>query len=177
MPWYELDGRKPESRSAEHFVAPNAMVIGSVSLEHQSSVWFNAVLRGDDEQITVGRRSNVQDGSVLHADPGYPLILGENVTIGHMVMLHGCKVGNGTLVGMGAIVLNGAKIGSGSLVGAGALVPEGKEIPDGVLVVGAPAKIVRTLSNEERDNLAKIAEIYVKRAERYRRELRLLPQN
>ena len=115
--------------------------------------------------------------SVLHADPGYPLILGENVTIGHMVMLHGCKVGNGTLVGMGAIVLNGAKIGSGSLVGAGALVPEGKEIPDGVLVVGAPAKIVRTLSNEERDNLAKIAEIYVKRAERYRRELRLLPQN
>jgi carbonic anhydrase/acetyltransferase-like protein (isoleucine patch superfamily) len=175
MAKYSLFGRTPEFRSQEYYVAPNAIIIGSVALEHQASIWFNAVARGDDEQITIGERSNVQDGSVLHADPGYPLILGKDVTIGHMVMLHGCQVGDGTLIGMGAIILNGAKIGAGSIVGAGALVAEGKEIPPGVLVVGSPAKIVRDLSKEESLRLANIADIYVRRAKRYRDELKLLP--
>ena len=174
MPKYALIGRSPEFRSNEYYVAPNATLIGSVALGHQASIWFNAVVRGDDEQITIGERCNVQDASVLHADPGYPLILGKNVTIGHMVMLHGCIVGDGTLIGMGAILLNGAKIGAGTLVGAGALVPEGKEIPDGVLVVGSPAKIVRDLSREESERLTNIADIYVRRAKRYREELKLL---
>ena len=175
MALYELKGRKPVLRSNEYYVAPNAMVIGSVTIEHQASVWFNAVARGDDEQILLGERSNVQDGSVLHADPGYPLILGKNVTIGHRVMLHGCTVGDGTLIGRGAIILNGAKLGAGSLVGAGALVPEGKEIPDGVLAIGSPAKVIRQLSHEESLNLAHIAEVYVRRAQRYRNELKLIP--
>ena len=174
MPKYALHGRVPEFRSNEYYLAPTATLIGSVALDHQASVWFNAVVRGDDEQITIGERSNVQDGSVLHADPGYPLILGNDVTIGHMVMLHGCRVGNGTLIGMGAILLNGAKVGAGTLVGAGALVPEGKEIPDGVLVVGSPAKIVRELSREESMRLTNIADIYVRRAKRYREELKPL---
>lgn len=175
MPRYSLHGRVPQFRTAEYYVAPDATIIGSVTLEHQASLWFNAVARGDDEEITIGERSNVQDGSVLHADPGHPLILGRDVTVGHMVMLHGCRVGDGTLIGMGSIILNGAKIGRGSIVGAGALVAEGKEIPDGVLVVGAPAKIVRALSAEESARLAGIADIYVKRSRRYRDELRLLP--
>lgn len=174
MPKYALHGRVPEFRSNEYYLAPNATLIGSVALEHQASIWFNAVVRGDDEQITIGERSNVQDGSVLHADPGYPLTLGRNVSIGHMVMLHGCQVGDGTLIGMGAILLNGARIGAGSLVGAGALVTEGRQIPDGVLVVGSPAKIVRDLSREESEQLANIADIYVRRAKRYREELKLL---
>lgn len=174
MAKYSLFGRTPEFRSNDYYLAPSATIIGSVTLEHQASIWFNAVVRGDDEQITIGERSNVQDGSVLHADPGHPLILESDVTVGHMVMLHGCVVGAGTLIGMGAIILNGAKIGAGSLVGAGALVSEGKEIPPGVLVVGSPAKIVRELSKEESMRLANIAEIYVRRAKRYRDELQLL---
>ncbi|MFM9968155.1 MAG: gamma carbonic anhydrase family protein [Burkholderiales bacterium] len=174
MAAYTLTGRTPEFLSTEYYLAPNATLIGSVTLEHQASVWFNVVARGDDEQITIGERSNVQDGSVLHADPGHPLILGKDVTIGHMVMLHGCMVGDGSLIGMGAVLLNGAKIGNGTLVGAGTLVPEGKVIPDGVLVVGTPAKIVRELSSEEIKNLAHIADIYVKRAKRYREELKPL---
>jgi len=175
MPKYSLHGRVPEFRSGEIYVAPDATVIGSVAFEHQSSFWFNAVARGDDEQITIGERSNVQDGSVLHADPGHPLILGRDVTIGHMVMLHGCRVGDGTLIGMGAIILNGAKIGAGSIIGAGTLIAEGKEIPDGVLVVGSPGKIVRELSKDESARLANIADIYVRRARRYREELKRLP--
>ena len=174
MALYELIGRKPVIRSNDCYIAPNAMVIGSVAIGHQASVWFNVVARGDDEQITIGERSNVQDGSVLHADPGYPLTLGRNVTIGHMVMLHGCTIGDGTLIGIGAIILNGARIGAGSLVGAGALVPEGKEIPDGVLAIGSPAKVIRQLSPEESLNLAHIAEVYVRRARRYRDELKML---
>ena len=175
MALYELNGRKPAVRSGECYIAPNATVIGSVAIEHRASVWFSAVARGDDERITIGERSNVQDGSVLHADPGYPLILGKDVTIGHMVMLHGCTIGDGTLIGMGAIILNGARIGAGSLVGAGALVPEGKEIPGGVLVLGSPAKVVRPLSREESVNLALIADLYVQRARRYRDKLKILP--
>jgi len=175
MALYELNGRKPEIGSDEHYIAPNATIIGSVAIGRQASVWFNAVARGDDEQITIGDRSNVQDGSVLHADPGYPLTLGNDVTIGHMVMLHGCTIGDGTLIGMGAIILNGARIGAGSLVGAGALVPEGKEIPGGVLAIGSPARVVRQLSREESLNLAHIAGIYVLRARRYRDELKMLP--
>ncbi len=175
MALYELNARKPVIRSDDYYIAPNASVIGSVAIEHQASVWFNAVVRGDDEQITIGERSNVQDGSVLHADPGYPLTLGKDVTIGHMVMLHGCTIGDGTLIGMGAIILNGARIGAGSLLGAGALVPEGKEIPDGVLALGSPAKVVRPLSREESSNLAHIADIYVRRARRYRDELKIIP--
>ena len=171
MAVYALSGRTPQFLSSDYYLAPNATLIGSVTIGHQASVWFNAVARGDDEHISIGERSNVQDGSVLHADPGFPLVLGKDVTIGHMVMLHGCTVGDGTLIGMGAIILNGAKIGGGSIVGAGALVAEGKEIPGGVLVVGSPAKIVRELSIEESARLANIADIYVRRSMRYRQEL------
>ncbi len=175
MALYELNGRKPATSSDDRYLAPNATIIGSVAIGHQASVWFNAVIRGDDEHITIGDRSNVQDGAVLHADPGFPLMVGKDVTIGHMVMLHGCTIGDGTLIGMGAIILNGAKIGAGSLVGAGALVPEGKVIPEGVLAIGSPAKIVRQLTPEESENLAHIAEIYVQRARRYRQHLKILP--
>ncbi len=175
MSIYSLDKREPVFRSSEFYVAPNATIIGSVTLAHNASVWFNAVIRGDDEVISLGERCNVQDGSILHADPGYPLILGNDVTIGHMVMLHGCVIGNGSLVGMGAIVLNGAKIGNGCILGAGALLPEGKLIPDGVLAIGSPARVVRELSPEESRHLVHIADIYVKRANRYRGELKLCP--
>jgi carbonic anhydrase/acetyltransferase-like protein (isoleucine patch superfamily) len=177
MPAYSLAGRRPQFEGNDWYLAPTATIIGSVSIGASSSVWPNAVLRGDDENIVIGSRSNVQDGSVLHADPGFPLILESNVTIGHMVMLHGCLVGENSLVGIGSVVLNGAKIGKNSLLGAGALVPEGKTIPEGVLAIGSPARIVRELSLEEIARLAHIAQIYVDRAHRYRRELTLVPVN
>ena len=171
MPIYRLDGKTPVLHP-RHFVAPGAMLIGGVELGEDASIWFNAVLRSDSDRICVGARSNVQDGSVLHADPGKPLTLGTNVTVGHMVMLHGCSVGDGSLIGINAVVLNEARIGSGTIIGANALVPEGREIPSGVLVLGSPGKVVRDLTQEERDYLLTIADGYVRRAERYRQELR-----
>ena len=166
MAVYQLDTLTP--RLAESaWVADSAQVIGNVELAEGTSVWFGAILRGDNEVMRIGKNSNVQDGSMLHADPGFPLTLGENVTVGHQVMLHGCTVGDGSLVGIKAVVLNGAKIGKNCLVAAGALVTEGKEFPDGSMIMGAPAKVVRALTAEQIAGLARAARHYVNNAKRY----------
>ena len=166
---YALDGTAPSlPADGDFWVAPGARLIGRVTLEAGASVWFNAVLRGDREPIVVGRGSNVQDGCVCHTDLGFPLTIGPGCTIGHMAILHGCTIGAGSLVGMGATVLNGAAIGEGSLVGAGALVTEGKAIPGGVLVVGRPAKVVRDLTAEEAAGLAASAAAYRANMTRFR---------
>ena len=146
--FYDLEDKKPKN-SGENWVAPNAVVIGDVTLEKNSSVWFNATLRGDIENILIGEGSNVQDGSVLHTDPGYPLKIGKNVTIGHLVMLHGCTIDDNSLIGIGAVVLNNAKIGKNCIIGSKALITENKEIPDNSLVMGSPGKVVRQVSPEE----------------------------
>jgi carbonic anhydrase/acetyltransferase-like protein (isoleucine patch superfamily) len=168
---YALDKISPEIGS-RCYVAPSAAVIGDVFLEEDSSIWFGAVLRGDVERITIGRGSNVQDNSVLHCDPGAPLILDEFVTVGHQVMLHGCRVGRNSLIGIGSTILNHASIGANSIVGANALITEDKAFPDGVLILGAPARVIRELSAEEIETLPHYATRYIERAERYRRELR-----
>ncbi len=167
---YRLDGVTPQV-SAEVFIADTARVIGRVSLGARASVWFGAVVRGDNEPIVVGENSNVQDGAVLHTDPGFPLQIGSGVTIGHQAMLHGCTVGDGSLIGIQAVVLNGARIGRNCLVGAGALVTEGKEFPDGSLIIGSPARAVRELTPEQIARLRANAEIYVERARLYRTSL------
>jgi len=156
----------PEDDS--HYIAPGAAVIGRVVLGREVSIWFNAVLRGDNEAITLGDGSNVQDGAVFHTDPGFPLTLGAGVTVGHQAVLHGCTVGDGSLIGMGAMVLNGARIGRGCLIGAKALVTEGKEIPDGALVMGAPSKVVRILDADAIAGLARTAMVYREKIRRYR---------
>ena len=170
MAIYQLEDRTPRI-AATAWVADNARVIGEVVLEDEASVWYGAVLRGDNDLITIGRRSNVQDGSVLHTDTGYRLTLGEGVTIGHQVMLHGCTVGDGSLIGIQSVLLNGAKIGRHSIVGAGALVTEDKVFAEGSLVVGSPAVFKRALTPAQIDNLHRIAEGYVARAQRYRSTL------
>jgi carbonic anhydrase/acetyltransferase-like protein (isoleucine patch superfamily) len=159
---------KPPRVGARGFVAPNATVVGDVELGDDVSIWFGAVLRGDVERLTVGHGSNVQDNSVLHADPGAPLVLGAGVTVGHMVMLHGCHVGDHSLVGIGAVVMNHARIGANCLVGARSLVTEGKTFPDGVLIIGAPARVIRELTAAEIAGLRASAERYVQRAAEYR---------
>lgn len=169
---YQLGEREAEFRGEGHFVAANATVIGSVALEDHSSVWFNAVIRGDNDWITIGPESNVQDGAVLHTDPGIKLTLGRGVTVGHKAMLHGCDVGDYSLIGINAVVLNGARIGKHCLIGANALVPEGMEIPDGSLVLGSPATIKRTLDEDQQKYLAYAAQHYVDNAQRYTRELK-----
>lgn len=166
MAIYELDGLTPQLGEGA-WVADSAQVIGNVILGDGASVWFGAVLRGDNEPMHVGKGTNIQEGSVIHSDPGFPVTLGENVTIGHQVMLHGCTVGDGTLIGIKAVVLNGAKIGRNCIVGAGALVTEGKEFPDGSMIFGAPAKVVRELSPEQQADLPRIAEHYVANAKRF----------
>jgi carbonic anhydrase/acetyltransferase-like protein (isoleucine patch superfamily) len=171
MAIYELDGKSPQVAGSA-WVADSAQVMGNVSLDEDTSVWFGAVLRGDTETITVGKGSNIQDGSVLHADYGFPLSLGERVTVGHQVMLHGCTIGDETLIGIGATVLNGAKIGKNCLVGARALITEGKEFPDGSMIFGSPAKVVRSLTPEQIDGLRRSAEHYIENAQRYRRGLK-----
>lgn len=153
------------------WIAPNAAVIGKVRLDEGASVWFGAVLRGDNELIHIGPQSNVQDGSVLHTDMGSPLTLGTGVTVGHNAMLHGCSVDDYSLIGINAVVLNGARIGKHCIIGANALVPEGREIPDGSLVVGSPGKVLRALTDEEKARLEASAASYVNNAARYRREL------
>ncbi len=163
----DLGDRSPVLEGDGHFVAPSADVIGSVRLLDKSSVWFNAVLRGDNDWITIGERSNVQDGSVLHTDPGYELVVGSGVTIGHKVMLHGCRIGDNSLIGIGSIILNGASIGANTVVGAGALVTEGKSFPDGVLLLGSPAKVARELEPEEIAKIGLSADVYVSNAERF----------
>ena len=147
--FYDLKDKKPQS-SGENWVAPNATIIGDVTLEKNSSIWFNAVLRGDIENILVGEGSNVQDGSVLHTDPGYPLKVGKNVTIGHLVMLHGCTIGDNSLIGIGAVILNNAKIGNNCIIGAKTLIAENKEIPDDSLVVGSPGRVLRKVTEDEK---------------------------
>jgi carbonic anhydrase/acetyltransferase-like protein (isoleucine patch superfamily) len=173
MPLYSLDGVRPElPPSGNCYVAPDAALIGKVRLAEESSVWFTAVLRGDNEWITIGAGSNVQDGCVLHTDPGFPLSVGGGCTIGHRVVLHGCTIGDNSLIGMGAVLLNGARIGRDSIVGAGALVTEGKEFPDRALVVGSPARSIRTLDDKTVDFLRFAAQVYRDRASRYAQCLR-----
>jgi carbonic anhydrase/acetyltransferase-like protein (isoleucine patch superfamily) len=167
MMQYTLEDRKPELRGSEHFIAPSADVIGSVIMEDRSSVWFNAVLRGDNELIHLGEDTNVQDCSVLHTEPGCPVILGRGVTVGHLAMVHGCTVGNYSLIGIKAVVLDRARIGNYCLIGANALVTDGAEIPDRSLVLGSPGKVVRSLSDEEMEKLHSAAESYVQKLRRY----------
>jgi carbonic anhydrase/acetyltransferase-like protein (isoleucine patch superfamily) len=171
MAVYELDGVAPQMAESA-WVADSAQVMGNVHLHEDSSVWFGAVLRGDTETITVGKGSNVQDGTVMHADYGFPLVVGERVTIGHQVMLHGCTIGDETLIGIGATVLNGATIGKNCLVGARSLVTEGKEFPDGSMILGSPAKVVRQLTPEQIEGLRRSAAHYVENAQRYRKGLK-----
>ena len=173
MPIYELDGRAPEfPGEGQYWVADSATLIGRVRLKRQASVWFGAVLRGDNEWIELGERSQIQDNATLHTDPGFPLTIGRNCVIGHNVILHGCIVGNESLIGMGAIVLNGAKIGNNSLVGAGSVVPEGKTFPDNSLIVGSPARVVRTVDHKLTEMIRAGADIYVNRWKRYAKGLR-----
>ena len=169
---YSLAGRAPELVGEGHFIAPNATVIGNVKLLPNASIWFNCVLRGDNEPIEVGEGSNVQDGCVLHTDPGFPLRIGKHVTIGHKVMLHGCTIDENSLIGIGSIVLNGARIGKNCLVGANSLVTEGKTFPDGSLIIGSPARVVRELTEEEIDGMRESAAHYVDNAARFNSSLR-----
>ena len=171
MAMYQIGDMRPEVAPGV-FVADTARVIGRVRLAAGSSVWFGAVLRGDNEPIEIGERSNVQEGAVLHTDPGYPLRIGTGVTVGHQAMLHGCTIGDGSLVGIQAVVLNGAVIGRDCLVGAGSLVPEGKVFPDGSLILGTPARVVRPLSAEEIDGLRRASEVYVLKGAEYSHGLR-----
>jgi carbonic anhydrase/acetyltransferase-like protein (isoleucine patch superfamily) len=168
MTLYALGVRRVELRGDGHYIAPNASLIGHVVLEDRASVWFNVVVRGDNDPIVIGARSNVQDGSILHTDEGVPLTLGEDVSVGHAVVLHGCTIGNGSLIGIKSVVLNNAVIGRECLIGAGALVAEGKTIPDRSLVLGVPGKVIRTLTDEEVRGLYYIAHHYVDNASRYR---------
>ncbi len=164
---HTLGEQSPELVGDGHFVAPNATIIGNVRLQPEASVWFNCVIRGDNELIEIGPGSNVQDGSVLHTDPGFPLMIGRGVTVGHKVMLHGCTIGDNSLIGIGSTVLNGARIGSNCLVGASALITEGKSFPDGTVILGTPAKVVRELSDEEIAGLKETASHYIENAARY----------
>ena len=157
----------------DSWAAPNATLVGKVRLEEGASVWFNAVLRGDNELILIGKHSNVQDGTVMHTDMGYPLTLGTGVTIGHNAMLHGCTVGDYSLIGINAVILNGAKIGKHCIIGANSLIGEGKVIPDGSLVVGSPGKVVRDLTDEQKKLLEASAAHYVQNAKRYARDLKV----
>lgn len=172
MAVYNLGNVTPElPNDDEYWIAPNAAVIGRVILKKNASVWWGATLRGDNDPIVIGEGSNVQDGSVLHTDDGSPLTIGANVTIGHLVMLHGCTIGDNTLVGIGSIVLNGAKIGKNCLIGANCLITEGKEIPDNSLVMGAPGKVVRELTDQQAKMMSAGSHHYVENWKRYRREL------
>ncbi len=170
---YQLDEKKPVLAEG-CFVAESADLIGSVVLEENASVWFNCVLRADNEPIVVGKNSNVQDGSVLHVDPGFPLHIGQGVTVGHKVMLHGCTIGDNTLIGINAVVLNGAKIGQNCIIGANALLTEGTEIPDGSMVFGSPGKVVKQLDESVIEMLKQGADYYVANANRYQNGLRAL---
>ena len=171
MTVYKLDGVQPVLPSEFCFIAQSASVIGNVRLHEEVGIWFGVVMRGDNELISIGARSNIQENSVLHTDPGFPVVIGEGCTIGHNATVHGCKIGDNSLIGMGATILNGAVIGKNCLIGAGALVTEGKQIPDNSLVVGAPAKVIRTLDEAGAMMLAKSADIYVANARRFAKGL------
>ena len=175
MTVYAIGDRKVSIEGTEWYIAENAAVIGSVVIGNQASIWFGVTVRGDNELITIGERCNIQDGSVLHADPGARLTLARNVSVGHNAMLHGCTVGEGSLVGINSVVLNHARIGGSTLIGANTLIPEGKTIPEGVLVLGSPGKVVRDLTQDEKNNLLHIAEGYVQRARLFRQQLKQQP--
>jgi carbonic anhydrase/acetyltransferase-like protein (isoleucine patch superfamily) len=173
MPIYEIDGVAPEfPADGQYWVAETATLIGRVRLKSEASVWFGAVLRGDNEWIELGERSQIQDNATLHTDPGFPIVIGPNCVIGHNVILHGCTIGAESLIGMGAIMLNGAKVGKNCLVGAGAVVTEGKSFPDNSLIVGAPARAVRTLDEKAAEMIRGGADIYVRRHKQYKAGLK-----
>ncbi len=173
MAVFELDGVSPDLPAGGcYWIAENACVIGRVRLKADSSIWFGSVLRGDNEWIELGERSQIQDNATLHTDPGFPVTIGEDCVIGHNVVLHGCSIGSNSLVGMGAILLNGSKIGRNCLVGAGALVPEGKEFPDHSLIVGSPARLLRTLDDKAAETIRDGADIYVRRWRQYAKGLK-----
>ncbi len=175
MPLYSLGDLTPRTAGPDtYWIAPGAHVIGDVTLGLDVGIWFGAVLRGDKEPLIIGDGTNIQEHAMIHADPGFPAEIGSGVTIGHRAIVHGCTIGDGTLIGMGATVLNGARIGQNCLIGAGALVTEGKEIPDGSLVMGAPAKVIRPLKEEGLASLRKPAENYVRNWKRFSQELKLL---
>jgi carbonic anhydrase/acetyltransferase-like protein (isoleucine patch superfamily) len=171
MPAFRLGDKTPKLAPSV-WIAPNATVIGDVRLAENVSIWWNAVLRGDNDPITIGANTNIQDGSVLHTDIGAPLTLGRDITVGHMVMLHGCTVGDGSLIGIKSVILNGAVIGKQCLIGANTLIPEGRVIPDRSLVMGSPGKVVRELTDEQLARLAYSAAHYVENAQRYRQTLK-----
>jgi carbonic anhydrase/acetyltransferase-like protein (isoleucine patch superfamily) len=168
---YNLDDRRVQL-SDHAYVAPNASLIGSVTVEDMASIWFNVIIRADNDLISIGAGSNIQDGSVLHVDPGFPLTVGSHVTVGHKVILHGCSIGDGSLIGMNAVVLNGARIGRGCLIGANTLITENMQIPDGSVVLGSPGKIVRTLDEATRQKLLESAQHYIENGRRYRQGLK-----
>lgn len=170
MPCYLLDQQQPQLAD-DVWIAPNATVIGDIRIAARASIWWNAVLRGDNDPIHIGEETNIQDGSVLHTDAGIPMVIGPRVTVGHLVMLHGCTIGEGSLIGIGAVVLNRASIGKESIVGANTLIPEGKQYPERSLIVGTPGKVVRALTDEEVARLRKSAAHYVENARRYARGL------
>jgi carbonic anhydrase/acetyltransferase-like protein (isoleucine patch superfamily) len=172
MPIFSIGERTPRLIGEHHYVAHDATIVGDVVLENNVNVWFQVVIRAENDRVHIGEGCNIQDGSVLHVDPGFPLTLEKHVSIGHKVMLHGCSVGEGTLIGINSVIMNGAKIGKGTLIGANTLIPEGKVIPDGVLVVGSPGKVVRPLEQKDRDYLLKIATGYVERSRHYKASLR-----
>jgi carbonic anhydrase/acetyltransferase-like protein (isoleucine patch superfamily) len=175
MTIYALDGQAPEfPEEGNYWVADTAVLIGKVRLKAEASIWFGAVVRGDNEWIELGERSQIQDNATLHTDPGFPMVIGSNCVIGHNVVMHGCTVGDNSLIGMGAIMLNGVKIGKNSLVGAGALVTEGKEFPDNSLIVGAPARAIRSVDERVMQMIREGADIYVRRWQRYAKGLRRL---
>lgn len=174
MPLFALGARRPQLRGEHHFIADDATVVGDVVLENNVNVWFKVVIRGDNEPIRIGEESNIQEASVLHNDPGFPLDIGPRVTVGHKVMLHGCTIGEGSLIGINAVVMNGARIGAGTLVGAGALIPEGKEFPPGVLLMGTPARVVRELKPEEKARILWASQNYVERSRMYAANLQKL---
>lgn len=164
-------GDKTPVIAADAWVAPGATVIGDVELQAKSSVWFGAVIRAENDRVTIGEGCNIQDGTVIHIDPGFPLTLHKNVTVGHKVMLHGCTVHEQSLIGIGSILLNGCVIGKNSMVGANTLIPEGKEYPEGVLILGSPGKVVRELTEEEKAGLQRAADHYISNAARFREQL------
>jgi carbonic anhydrase/acetyltransferase-like protein (isoleucine patch superfamily) len=172
MPLYSIGERRVTLVGKDHFIAPDATLVGDITLEAAVTVWFGVVIRAENDRVVIGEGSNIQDGSVLHVDPGYPLTLGRNVSIGHKAMLHGCTVGEGSLIGINSVVLNGAKIGRGVLIGANTLIAEGKEIPDGVLVLGSPGRVVRELTPEQKDALLKTASGYAERGKYYNGNLK-----
>ena len=172
MPLFALGERRVRLLGEHHYVAHDATLVGDITLHDNVNVWFQVVIRAENDRVEIGEACNIQDGSVLHVDPGFPMTLGKNVSIGHKVMLHGCTIGDGSLIGINSVIMNGARIGRSTLVGANTLITEGKEFPDGVLVLGSPGKVVRELKPEERDHLLKVASGYVERSKLYKSSLR-----